>query len=172
MKSIPSIPFGRKYLAIVLPGLILCFNLSCKKKDFFEAYRNNEIKATIVHRSGATVTFESKGLDAQFGCATYTGSSFGEGNNDLNQNVSFTLEFKCVSSPGTYSSPLLRYCPNLNSQSYYENGIYPNQASVTTQNTVNFTVVRDHYWEGYFTGVCWLNKDTVVISGTFKGERH
>ena len=172
MKSIYSIHVRRQCLAVILPGLIFCFNLSCKKKDFFEAYRNNEIKATIVHRSGATVTFEAKGLDAQLGCATITGSSYGEGNNDLSQRVGFTLEYKCVTSPGTYGSAYFRYQPSLNSQSYYENGFFPNQASVTTQNTVTFTVVKDHYWEGYFKGECWWNKDTVVINGTFKGERH
>ncbi|MGZ5135450.1 MAG: hypothetical protein ACXWCG_09885 [Flavitalea sp.] len=172
MKSIHSLPVRQRCLVIILSGVFFCLNLSCKKKDFFEAYRNNEIKATIVHRSGATVTIESKGLNAQFGCSLFTGSSSGEGtDDDHNRKFSFTLDNKCVTTPGTYTGPYLRYTPNFNSQSFYDNSVNPNQVSSTTQNTVTFIVVRDHYWEGSFTGECWLDKDTVAVSGTFKGER-
>jgi hypothetical protein len=149
----------------IFPFLICCF-ISCKKKNA-EPPNNNEIKATVVLSSGGTVNVNAKGSKAQMGYAPYGGYTYLGVTNEANAAVYINI-FSQV-TPGTYSFDC-EYRPNVadaNTPSYGGSG-----------GSITFTVINDHSMEGYFTAIscqcippgCVFGVDSVVVSGTFKGD--
>jgi hypothetical protein len=151
----------------ILLLLISCI-IACKKKNA-EAPNNNEVKATVVLSSGDTVNINATGSKAEmWGCAP-----LGGGTNEANAAVYITVYdtgIRCVTSPGTYSFDC-QYRPNVADSN---TPIYGGTGS-----SITFTVINDHYMEGSFTAVvcrcistgCVFGVDSVVVTGTFKGDR-
>jgi hypothetical protein len=71
----------------------------------------------------------------------------------------------------------------VNTGSNPNNGTYPFQCSyitaggatylntaVANPGSITFTRIDDYNLEGYFNAVCKLNADSVIITGSFKGD--
>jgi hypothetical protein len=167
------IPDKRKCLNAFILLLLTGFFLSCKKKN--EAPPNkNEVKATVVVSPASTITINATGSKALMGCSFGSGS-YVDGTNEANAAVYilyvYGANLSCVTIPGTYSFSC-EYRVNVadpNTPIYSNNGANPG--------SITFTTVNDHSMEGSFTAVCRCNSggcvfgvDSVVVTGTFKGD--
>jgi hypothetical protein len=138
------------------------------KKNNEVTPNNNEVKATVVTSTG-TININASGSKATMGCSPLGGGSFVNGSNDANTAVYISYVYNtgtisCVSSPGTYNFSC-EYRKNItdpNTSIYSNNG--NNRGSIT------FTAINGSYMEGYFNAVCRLNTDSVIVTGTFKGD--
>ena len=160
-----------KKLVIILL-LTSCF-ISCGKKEHV-APNNNEVKATVVVSPTSTITINAKGYNALMGTSFFGGGTFidgiGEANAAVYINV-YSSGFMAVNSPGTYSFSC-EYRKNVADQNapiYSNNGM--NAGSIT------FTAINDHSMQGFFSAVCRCNSsgcvlgiDSVIVTGTFKGD--
>lgn len=152
--------------------LISCF-FSCKKGNNIPP-NNNEMKATVVVSTASTININAAGTKARMGCSLF-GGTYVEGTNEANAAVYITtnsINFSCITSPGIYSFAC-QYRPNVADPNtpIYSN-IGPNPGSIT------FSTVNDHYMQGTFNAVCRCitpgncisNVDSVIVTGSFKGD--
>ena len=154
------------------------FISACSKDNGTTSQGNNEVNATIVTSTG-TININAKGTKAIVKCSyTLLGvSNYVYGANDNNAAVSINIinpanPNATITSPGTYNMSC-EYKMNKadpNAGYFLINGL--NAGSITV------TAANDHHMEGNFTSVarcaggngCVYNKDSVLISGTFKGD--
>jgi len=156
-------------------SILLWLFTGCKKKIDTPPPNNNEMKATVIVSSGSTINIDAAGSKAAMGCSLFGGGTFVSGTNPDNAAayISYvhSAGLSCITSPGTYNFSC-EYRKNIadpNTPIYSNIGI--NRGNIT------FTVVNDHYMEGYFNAVSWCNSpgcafriDSVIIAGTFKGN--
>ena len=145
--------------------LIIIFN-ACKKKND-EPPNNNELKATVVVSPVKTVIIDAKAEKAIMGCANIFGNTYtyidGIGESDAALYITVVdANIQCITGPGTYSMDC-EYRVNVNDQS---TPIFVDQAG-----SITFTAINEKYMEGFFNAVCVYGIDSVVVSGTFKGDR-
>lgn len=164
----------RKCLNVTLLLLLISCFISCKKGNDVPP-NNNEMKATVVVSPASTININATGSKARMGCSFLGGGTFVAGTNEVNAAVYisyvYSTNFSCVSSPGTYnfSCEYRKNVADPNTPIYSNNGMNPG--------SITFTVINDHYMEGSFTAVsrcnspgCAFGVDSVIISGTFKGD--
>ena len=166
----PVILEKSKCLNGIILLLFISFFISCKKKNV-EPPNNNIVKATVVLSSGSTININATGSKALIGCASFGGGTYVDGTNEANAAVYISLystNFSCVTSPGTYGF----HCQYRSNVADPNTPIYGNSGG-----SITFTVINDHYMEGSFTAVCQcitpvciLNVDSVVVTGSFKGD--
>ena len=162
-----------KYLKCISVLLLIGFFFSCgKKSDSSGVVNNNEIKATVLYRSGATVNIIGKAEHAIAGCAPlyYT---FLEGINETNAAVYVNVSgygsgSNCVTSPSAY----VCYCEYRENTKSTSTPIYVNRGPGTIlRDSITFTICTSTNIEGYFKATCWYGTDTVFVSGTFKADK-
>ncbi len=149
--------------------LIIIITSACKKtNDALLPPNNNEVNASVVLSSGTTVIINAKGTKAPMGLSGVFGApGFVDGTSASNAAVYIEI-YPSISSTGTFvyaQGFRCQYRTNVadpNTPIYQNNGI--NAGSIT------FTTVNNNYIEGNFNAVCRLNTDSVIISGTFKGD--
>jgi hypothetical protein len=148
--------------------------LSCKKEGP-QPPKNNEIRATITFSSGQVLTTQTSGWNAALGCGLFVPSSWFESRDDVNGRITVSCSGPCVTTPGTTDDVLISYFRHLNSPAspVYENTIIRIPGGTPIRSgSVTFTSVKDDFWEGHFNAVCWAGAtDSVIIKGTFKGEK-
>lgn len=152
--------------AVLLLAAIGCY--SCHKNKDALPVKNTEVKATVTLSPGNIVTINATGSKAVMGSAFYGGGTFIDGTNENNAAVYISVynsSFSPVTVPGTYNFDC-QYRPDITSQS---TPIYVNTGS-SDPGSITFTIINDHYMEGYFNSVCVANADTVIVSGSFKGD--
>ena len=160
---------------IVLAGLllisVLCF-LSCKKDKGRLYFR--EIRATAVLSNGQVINFNvNQPPEASLGVSLFVGHPFvsvtNENNSQIYMSVKDTSLIGGPNRPGSYPSGSYKYechfLPNnlATPQQLYMNTSY-NPGSIT------FTRFEAKYMEGNFSAYCKLGRDSVLVSGNFKGE--
>jgi hypothetical protein len=133
-----------------------------------EPPNNNEIKATVFVSPSNTVVINATGQKANLiKCVTLGGGTFVGGTNENNAAVYITVYetgIRCVSDPGSYDSTFFcQYRPNVEDPA---TPIYGN-----TSGSITFTTITDNYMEGFFSAVCSNGLDSVIVTGTFKGDR-
>ena len=156
----------------VLILFMSCF-ISCKKKNDIVP-NNNEVKATVIVSPTSTITINAKGSKTWMGTASFSGTVI-QGTNEANAavyiNVFSGVAFLPVTIPGTYSIRC-EYRTNVASQN---TPIYSN--SGTNAGSITFTTINGQFMEGFFNTVCRCfspgcayGVDSVIVSGTFKGD--
>jgi len=154
-----------KYILLLAGVLMLSYLFTgCKKKNDTPSPNNNEIKATVVISPTTTITINATGSNAVIGPSLFGGGTYIDGYDASNAAIRITTGTTIVTIPGTYSFTCI-YTPNLRS-GYAP--IYGNNG--TNSGSVTFMAVNDYYMEGYFNAVCRNNMDSVIVSGTFKGD--
>lgn len=169
----------KKFLTQAIPGLLLLVtistHISCKKKNDLPP-DNDEVKATMTFSSGIVLNTHTTGMNARMGCDIYGITSFIESNDEINGRITITHFGNCVSATGTIDKVDIQYLryPNSQSSPVYNNSIVRTPgSSLEYSGKVTFTTVTSDYLEGNFNAVCWSyqGKDSVIISGTFKGKK-
>ncbi len=154
--------------------LTICF-LSCKNDD--EPPNNNEMKATVTFSSGEILRLDATGTNVEMGCSIWGGTFVNgySGTNGSNGVVTFiafgSTAADCVPTPGTYS-----FSCEYRKDNGANSAIYSN-LPVQNRGTVTFTSINNHM-EGSFIATCRCfsssgcvyDVDSVVVSGTFKGD--
>lgn len=142
--------------------------MSCKKDDTDEPANTNEVNATVVLSSGGTVTISAKGTKAILGLSSPLGGpGYIDGTNSANAAVYINL-YPAITMTGTFGfnqGYTCQYRPDVTSMTspiYTNSGIDPGSITITT--------VNDHYLEGSFSAICRYQGDSVIVSGTFKGN--
>src|SRR5215204_2417549 len=154
------------FLSIAVLFAIPCW-LGCKKQPPALPPNHNEFKATVVLVSGSTVTINAAGAKAKMGCAPWGGGTYVNGTSETNARVycsAYSSGIACVIAPGTYQCSC-EYRPDATSSTTPGYG-----STAAHPGSITFTVFDANHMEGYFDAVCTNNTDSVVVSGTFKGD--
>lgn len=155
-------------LQIISIILVIALLVSCRKKIEMPP-NNNEIRATIIFSSGKQIQIYGKNTKARMGW-DWIGMTYLEVSDDLNGLVSFTA-FPAIKSPGTYNNFSVQFRPaTVQRLPDYDNFQLSNTGSLANRGSVTFSRINDHNMEGAFHAVCWARTDTVIITGTFKGD--
>ena len=146
--------------------ILLVLTFSCNKKNSAPT-NNNEVKASAILLSGATVIINAKERKATMGCNPLGGGTYVVGTDESNALVGISV-LACVKTLGNHSGfYICQYTPNSTlptSPNYSASG--PNAGSIT------FTSLNEKYMEGFFSVVCYRTAtDSVIVSGTFKGDQ-
>lgn len=156
----------RKYLCGIFVFLLLTTLITCKKKSDKDPVNSNEFKAIIIRAPGDTIKINATGFNASFCCCIIGGGTILKGADEAN-NVIYAKTAGCISDPGTYNFG----CEFGVSNAGFYNAIGTNKGSIT------FTAISADYIEGYFNAVskcfwgsCNINVDSVIITGSFKGN--
>ncbi|HMG69244.1 MAG TPA: hypothetical protein VK588_16215 [Chitinophagaceae bacterium] len=163
--KIYNLPGNRKIVLAIFLIFIACS--SCKKGRDDIPVKKTEFKATILLSSGALVTINATGSNAQMGNSFFGGGTFVDGVNEKNDAVytsSYTSSLQSITSPGTYSFSC-EYRPDISSST---TPIYSNNSS--NPGSITFTSINSNYMEGHFNAVCWSGVDSVTVTGSFKGD--
>ena len=157
----------------IIPLLLLSLVsfLSCKKK-VDSPPNNNEIKATIRYKSGQQVDIYVTGSKAVMGKCGILGGGWHANALDDSGGSLYLSAGRCIDSAGHYNNVHVMYFPNgkLHSSPMYENYIIPIPGGPTSLSIFTFKEVRKDYVDGAFSSMAWYQKDTVLITGTFKGD--
>jgi len=166
-----------KTIAFNVLALLTVFSIACNKKNDTAPPNTNEFNATVLLTTGATVTINAKGSNAKMGCAILGGGNYVNGINSDNASVYLSYIYdgsgsaSCVSSPGTYNL----VCEFRKNVAVTNTPIW--RSSGMNRGSITFIVINDHYMEGHFNAVstcfsggCVYGVDSVVITGTFKGN--
>lgn len=151
-------------------SILLCFFSGCKKNsDTPSPVNNNEMNATVLLSNGSTVIINARGTKAILGVSGPLGSpGYIEGTNETNNAVYINL-FPAITRPGTFNYAQGYRCQYRVNTTSNNTPIYENWSN--TAGSITITTVNDSYLEGSFTAVCrYPPSDSVVISGTFKGN--
>ena len=100
----------------------------------------------------------------------WIGMTYLEVSDDVNGLVSFTA-FPAIKNPGTYNNFSVQFRP-ARGQGLpdYDNFQLTSTAGLANKGSVTFSSIKDDKMEGSFHAVCWARADTVIITGTFKGD--
>jgi len=149
------------FILLLLIGSIT----TCKKKDSGPP-NSNEMKATGVFSSGHAFNFTAKGSNVKMGTGCTLIGGYVTGTNESHAIVSISTT--TLTSPGTFAF----ICEYRANDLVADTPIYEGSGSGLT-----ITSINDHYLAGYFTVVCRcistgcvLGVDSVIVSGTFKGD--
>jgi hypothetical protein len=176
MSSLHSKSSIMKSVKNIVPAVLLLVSgicvLSCKKEKGHLYFR--EIRATAVLGSGEVINFNvNQPPQANLGVDPYVGYPYISVTNEYNSKIYMSVaDISGLGGPnqaGTYPSGSYRYVCHfiLNNLATpgeeYSNTPY-NPGSIT------FTRFETNYMEGNFFAYCKLGTDSVLVSGTFKGE--
>lgn len=150
--------------------LMITFSLSCKKKVDLPP-NNNEIKASIRYKSGKQIDIHVSGPKARMGCGMLGGGRYVEAYDEVNGSILLS-SLTCLNSVGNYNNVYVRFTANVNSQTspIYENHIITTPGGPTFLSIFTIKELRSDYIEGSFSSMAWYQKDTVLITGTYKGD--
>lgn len=156
----------KRFIHILL--LFVTAGTACNKNKDVVAPNNNEVNATVLLSNGQTVTISAEGTKAILGLSGYFGSpGFIDGTNDANAAVYINV-YPSISSTGTFDYAhgfQCEYRPNVGSTT---TPIYTMLGGAP--GSITFTSVSSTYLEGSFTARCRTTTDSVIVSGTFKGD--
>ena len=158
----------KKYLLSLISSLIIF--CACKKDSSPTLPPNhNEVSATIILSNGSSNTFNASGPKARLGLFSgFSGPGYIDGTNAANAAVYINVYPK-ISSTGTINGRnagfWCQYRQNVTSNS---TPIYENSGA--SSGSITFTSVSNQYLEGSFNAVCRNGTDSVIVSGTFKGD--
>ena len=163
---------SKKSAGLVFVKLLFLFILlSCNKKSS-SSPNNNEVKATVVFSNGTTLNINATGNKALLGCGSMGGGTHVDGINESNAGVLISVYLNstmCVSKAGTYSG--------MNFGCQYRTDVYSGSSPIYTNNnngaingSITFVAIDASHMEGYFNAVCYMNSDSVMVNGTFKGD--
>jgi hypothetical protein len=145
----------------------VCCSLACNKQAPPLPPNHNEFNATVLFfTSGRTINVNATGPKAIMGCDFGT---FVEGTDTSNASVycrPIINYIECITTTGTYPFSC-EYRTDITSN------IAPSYANYGTAHpgSITFTVKDQRHMEGYFDAVCKMNNgDSVVVTGTFKGD--
>lgn len=154
-------------LHVISICIVIIFSVACRKKHELPP-NHNEIKAKVLFTSGNEIHITGKESKAWMGWDWVGFTSLGV-RDDVNGRLSLT-SFTRVKTPATYANFSVQFEPAPGKGlPTYRNWQLVN-GHLVTEGSVTFTTVNDHTMEGTFHAVCWANKDTVVITGMFKGD--
>ena len=165
VKHNPNVLQAMLFMAIVLYS---CDNKTVDPKKF------NEIIAEIVEVTpGHTLNFKATGTNAKMGCDIYSISTFISGTDKNNANATIDISVtQCVRSEGTYS------IEGFYDRSKTNDAFLPDFTS-KQNGTITFIKLDGKHMEGNFSVVVYCifpynncaEKDSVIISGSFKGNQ-
>jgi hypothetical protein len=164
-----------KWLNVIALLLLVSSFGSCKKGSDAPPTNNNEVKATILLTSGTAITINATTTKALMGCTITLvgGSTHIDGTNAANAAIHISIFVPgsmCVTAAGTYNFG----CEYRQDVTSGNTPIYSN-LGIANPGNITFTTINEHYMEGYFTALCrcasaGCGTDTVIVSGTFKGD--
>ena len=146
---------------------------SCDDKTV-DPKKFNEIIAEIVDVTpGHTLNFKATGSNTTMGCDIYNISTFISGTDVNNANATIHISVtQCVTSEGNYGI-----------QGYYDrskrNEAYDPDFTSKQNGSITFTKLDGKHIEGNFNVVLYCvfpynncdEKDSVIVSGSFKGDQ-
>ena len=130
---------------------------------------NNQIIATIVLSSGSILNINASGSKAILGLFSgFGGPGYIDGTNAANAAVYINVYPK-ISSTGTINGRNAGFwCQYRQNVTSFSTPIYENSGA--SSGSITFTSVSNLYLEGSFNAVCRNGTDSVIVSGTFKGD--
>ena len=130
---------------------------------------NNEVNATVVLSSGQIITINARGTKAPMGLSSpLGGSSYVDGTNDAGNAVYINI-FPIISGPGTFDFAGGFRCQYRINAGSGATPIYENNGA--NAGSITFTTANAQMMEGSFNAVCRYGTDSVLVAGTFKGDR-
>ena len=143
--------------------------VGCKKDGPPALHPNhNEVNATVVFVSGPSIIINAKGTKAPLGLNSFWGSgSYVDGTNDANNAVYISI-YPGITGPGTYNFTSGYRCEYRINATSGATPIYVN--SGINGGSITFIKANTQEMEGSFTAVCRYGTDSVMVSGTFKGD--
>ncbi len=152
-------------LASLSVGLVY----SCKKDGPPALPPNhNEVSASVILTSGPAITINAKGTKAPMGLNGWLGGGgYVDGTNDAGNAVYISI-FPGISGPGTYDLASGYRCEYRINATSGTSPIYMNSGA--NAGSITFIKANAQEMEGSFTAVCRYGTDSVIVSGTFKGD--
>ena len=159
----------KKLTFLFTASFFIFFMQACSKKsNAVLPPNNNEVNATVVLSTGFTININAKGLKAPIGLyGIFGGPGYVDGTNAANAAVLIEV-YSAISGPGTYDLSHGFRCQYRQDVTNNSTPIYQNNGA--NAGSITFTTANENNAEGYFNAVCRLNTDSVIVSGTFKGD--
>jgi hypothetical protein len=154
---------------LLLSSLIFVLAVGCKKDGPPALPPNhNEVNATIIHISGPAITIQATGTKAPLGLnGWFGGGGYVDGTNDANNAVYISI-YPGIAGPGTYDYTSGYRCEYRINATSGTTPIYMNSGA--NAGNIIFTKANRQEMEGSFTAVCRYGTDSVIVSGSFKGD--
>lgn len=136
--------------------LITIIISACKKKNDILPPNNNEVNATVAISSTSTIMINSKGSKAKLGCSfSLAGisnfvSATSENGAAVYINIPYRPAFSYVTSSGTYDFACEYRQKVGDPNTPIWSNVTVNGGNIKNPGSITFTVINDHYWEGYF----------------------
>ena len=159
-----------KLLVAVIPFFVTVVLVSCKKNSPPAPLpNNNEVNATVVLSSGQIININARGTKAPMGLGSpFTGPTYVDGRNAAGNEVYISV-FPTISSPGTFDFPVGFRCQYRINAGSGTTPIYENNGA--NAGSITFTTANAQKMEGSFSALCRYGTDSVLVTGTFKGDR-
>jgi hypothetical protein len=141
----------------------------CSKNSDDPIPNNNEVNATVAHTNGSLVIITARTDKAILGLRSPLGGpGYMYGSNAANAAVSVNL-YPSITSTGTFDFATGFRCGYRVNAGSTSTPIYDN--TNFNGGSITITVFRDGYIEGSFNAICRNGNDSVIVTGTFKGNK-
>ncbi len=159
-----------KVLVAVFITVVTFGSLGCKKNSLPSPLpNNNEFNATVVLSSGQILNINARGTKAPMGLSSpLGGASYVDGTNEAGNAVYINV-FPIISGPGTFDFASGFRCQYRVNAGSGATPIYENNGA--NAGSITFTSANAQKMEGSFNAVCRFGTDSVLVTGTFKGDR-
>jgi len=147
---------------------LILFLVACSKSSDDPIPNNNEINASVAHTNGSLVIINARAEKAILGLRSPLGGpSYIHGSNAANAVVYVNL-YPAITTTGTFNFSDGYRCQYRVNDSSPSTLIFENTSF--NSGTISITTLNDNYIEGSFNAICRNGTDSVVVTGTFKGN--
>ena len=159
----------KKTIFLFAASFYIFFIQACSKKsNAVLPPNNNEVNATVVLSPTSTININAKGTKAPMGLnGWFGGGGYVDGTNDAGNAVVISI-FSGIAGPGTYDYAGGYRCEYRINATSGTTPIYTNSGA--NAGSIIFTKADATSMEGSFAAVCRYGTDSVIVSGTFKGD--